>query len=461
MEPFRERRRSENRESHTMHALNRRNFLQSSLGAAALFAARAGAAEKSPSAKINIAGIGIGGMGAVNLRALEGENIVALCDVDSDYAGKVFDTYPGAKRYADFRIMLERQPEIDAVVIATPDHTHAVIAKAAMEAGKHVFCQKPLTHDVFESRRLAQIAAETGAITQMGIQGHSMSGARQVVEWIRAGVIGDVREVDAWCDLSYYPWGHASWSAPVGERPVETPAVPDTLDWELWIGPAPMRPYHPCYHPRTWRSWQDFGCGMMGDRGAHTLDPIVWALDLGHPTSIEGSSTGSTEEVHALASAVRYEFPAKGDRPGVVVNWYDGLRPPRPSELGEKDELGDLEGGALFKGSKGYLTCGTYGQSPRLVPEARMKEFTPPEPTLRVVQGTHEDEWCDAIRNNRPANTDFAYSGPLTEIALLGNIAKRMKTKLLWDSEAMTFTNVPEATEYVRQAYRSGWSLQG
>lgn len=443
-----------------MPAFSRREFLHATAAAALLSTARAGALPRSPNDKVNIAGIGIGGMGRSNLGELsKTENIVALCDVDTDYAAKVFAEYPDAKQYTDFRVMLEKQPEIDAVMIATPDHTHAVIAKAAMEAGKHVYCQKPLTHNVFESRRLAEIAAATGVVTQMGIQGHSMSGARQVAEWIRAGVIGEVREVDAWCDLSYYPWGHASWSAPVGARPAEAPPVPATLDWELWLGPAPLRPYHPCYHPRTWRAWLDFGCGMMGDRGAHTLDPIMWALDLDAPTSIDGSSTGQTDEMHSLASAVRYEFPAKGDRPAVAVNWYDGLRPPRPSDLGDADVLGDPEGGALFKGTKGYLTCGTYGQSPRLLPESRMKEFTEPAPTLTPAAGSHEFEWCDAIRNSRQANADFAYSGPLTEIALLGNIAKRMKSKLQWDHGTMTFTNLPGATEFVRRAYREGWSL--
>lgn len=444
-----------------MNLPSRRRFLQTSaLGAATFAIGRAGFAQQSPNAKVNIAGIGIGGMGAGNLGELsKTENIVALCDVDTDYAGKVFAQYPGASRYTDFRVMLEKQPEIDAVVIATPDHTHAVIAKAAMEAGKHVYCQKPLTHDVFESRRLAEIAAATGVVTQMGIQGHSMSGGRQVAEWIQAGVIGEVREVDAWCDLSYYPWGHESWSTPVGARPEETPPVPGTLDWDLWLGPAPLRPYHPCYHPRTWRAWLDFGCGMMGDRGAHTLDPIMWALDLDAPSSIEGSSTGLTAEMHSLASAVRYEFPAKGSRPAVAVNWYDGLRPPRPSELGEEDVLGADDGGALFKGTDGYLTCGTYGQSPRLLPAARMKDFTPPAPTLRQPEGSHEFEWCDAIRNNRKANTDFSYSGPLTEIALLGNIAKRVTKKLYWDAAKLAFTNSPEATALVRQAYREGWRL--
>lgn len=444
-----------------MNPLNRRTFLQSSaLATGALIAARPSRASTSPNEKLNIAGIGIGGMGRGNLGELaKTENIVALCDVDSVYAGRTFDEYPNAARYTDFRVMLEKQKDIDAVLIATPDHTHAVITKAAMEAGKHVYCQKPLTHDVYEARRLAQLAKEIPVITQMGIQGHSGRGARKVAEWIQAGVIGEVREVDAWCDLSYYPWGHASWSPKCGERPAETPAVPPALDWDLWIGPATMRPYHPCYHPTSWRAWWDFGSGMMCDRGAHTLDPIMWALDLGQPASIEANSMALSDEVHPLASIVRFEFPAKGERPPVIVTWYDGLRPPRPTELSEKDILGNTEGGALFKGSNGYLTCGVYGEDPRLVPEARMRDFTEPEPTLRVIEGSHEFEWCEAIRNSRPANADFSYSGPLTEIAQLGNIAKRVNTKLLWDTEKMEFTNVPEANQYVRQAYRDGWTL--
>ena len=308
--------------------MNRRTFLQSS--ALATTAALSARASTSPNEKINIAGIGIGGMGRGNLgRLATTENIVALCDVDSDYAARTFDEYPNATRYTDFRVMLEKQKDIDAVVIATPDHTHAVITKAAMEAGKHVYCQKPLTHDVYEARRIAELAKACPVITQMGIQGRSGRGAREVAEWIQAGVIGEVREVDAWCDLSYYPWGHASWSPACGERPAETPPVPDTLDWDLWIGPAPMRPYHPCYHPRSWRAWWDFGCGMMSDRGAHTFDPIIWALDLGQPTSIEANSMALSDELHPLASIVRYEFPAKGiaarGGPDVV------RRPPPPA----------------------------------------------------------------------------------------------------------------------------------
>ncbi|MCC6694745.1 MAG: Gfo/Idh/MocA family oxidoreductase [Candidatus Hydrogenedentes bacterium] len=443
-----------------MGFMSRRGFLSRSAlaGAAALGVARVARAQASVE-KLNIAAVGIGGMGSSNLRNLAGENIVALCDVDSTYAAKAFEAFPEAKRYKDYREMLAAQNDIDAVLIATPDHTHAVIAMACMKAGKHVYCQKPLTHDIYESRRLAETAKETGVVTQMGIQGHSGEGIRQVREWIQAGVIGEVREVDAWCSLTYYPWGHANWSSPLGTRPSETPPVPETLDWNLWLGPAPERPYHPCYHPLTWRSWWDFGCGMMGDRGAHTFDPIFWALDLGHPTSVDGSATDLNSETHPIACIVRYEFPARGAMPPVTLTWYDGVRAPRPKELSKDDELGHPEGGTLFKGSEGFLTCGVYGENPRLLPASRMKEFTPPAPSLPRVQGKHEDDWLNAIKNGTKAGADFSYSGPLTEVCLLGNVAKRMGTKLEWDPVGMKFPNMAEADPFVKTVYREGWSL--
>jgi predicted dehydrogenase len=446
--------------------LKRRTFLK---GAAAVAAAApfnlvaphvvARAGELPPSERLNIAGIGIGGMGGGNLRNLSRHNIVALCDVDEQYAGKVFNAFSDARRYTDYRELLDKEKDVDGVVIGTPDHTHAVIAAAAMRAGKHVYCQKPLTHDVYESRRLAEIARETGVVTQMGIQGHSMEGARQLREWIAAGVIGEVREVDAWCSLTYYPWGHASWSSPRGTRPEETPPVPETLDWDLWLGPAPERPYHPCYHPRTWRSWWDFGCGMMGDRGVHTFDPIVWALDLGAPVTIDANSTDLNEETHPIACLVRYEFPARGDMPPVTLTWYDGLRPPMPKELSKDDVLGHPEGGSLFKGTKGMLTAGVYGENPRLLPASRMEEFIPPEPTIPRVEGSHENDWVRAIKEGGKAGADFAYAGPLTETCLLGNVAKRTGTKIEWDAENLKVTNLPEANQYVRTVYREGWSL--
>ncbi len=445
-----------------MQKLSRRQFMSQSMVTGVTATAVLGAAKRvSASEKVNVAGIGFGGMGSGNLRALTqaGHNIVALCDVDHDYAGPVFKALPDAKQYTDYRVMLEKQKDIDAVVIATPDHTHAIITMAAMEAGKHVYCQKPLTHDVFEARRVAEGAARTGVVTQMGIQGHSGDGGRQVVEWIQGGVIGEVKEVDAWCSLSYYPWGHASWSSTHGERPTETPAIPESLDWDLWLGPAKERPYHSCYHPRTWRSWLDFGCGMMGDRGAHTFDPICWALDLKHPESIEASSMGGSDEIHPLSSVVRYVFPKRGALPPVRINWYEGLLPPRPSDLADNEVMGNVEGGSLFKGSKGYISCGVYGENPRLHPEAQMKDVKTPDASLPRIKGTHEEDWANAILNNTKAGADFAYSGPLTEIVLLGNIAKRFNKRLQWDGEKIEFSNAPEATEFVRTKYRKGWSL--
>ncbi|HPO12887.1 MAG TPA: Gfo/Idh/MocA family oxidoreductase [Candidatus Hydrogenedentes bacterium] len=449
-----------------MKPMNRRAFLGTGMGltAAAIASSKRpvfGAAnKKSPNERLNIAGIGIGGMGGGNLRNMAKENIVALCDVDQKYAAKTFAQYPKAVQYTDYRVMLEKQNDIDAVMIATPDHTHAVISMAAMQAGKHVYCQKPLTHTVFESRKLAQAAKETGVCTQMGIQGHSMKDARLICEWIDAGVLGQIREVIAWCSLTYYPWGHAGWSSPMATRPAEMPDVPTTLNWDLFIGPAPMRPYHPCYHPAVWRSWWDFGCGMMGDRGAHTIDPIFWSLKLGHPISIEASNTDLNPETYPIASVVRYQFPARDDLPPVTLTWYDGLQPPAPLGLGDTKNLGDGEGGALFIGDKACLTCGTYGNSPRLIPEAKMKDFTPPPETIPRIKGSHEEEWIDACKNGRPADADFSYSGPLTEAALLGNIAKRLPGQTLqWDGESMTFPNSKEATAFVKTQYRDGWTL--
>ncbi|MHC4496896.1 MAG: Gfo/Idh/MocA family protein [Planctomycetota bacterium] len=418
-----------------------------------------GAGHNPPSEKLNIAGIGVGGMGKSNLRQLESENIVALCDVDHEYAAPVFKRYPKAKVYTDYREMLDRQKDIDAVVIATPDHTHAVISMAAMRRGKYVYCQKPLTHDVYESRMLAKAAKDAGVATQMGIQGHSAEGGRLICEWIADGAIGEVTEVDAWCSLSYYPFGHAGWSSKWSRRPKETPPVPATLDWDLWLGPAPERPYHPAYHPAVWRCWWDFGCGMMGDRGAHTLDPVFWALKLGQPTSVEATSLDLNPDTHPVASIVTYQFPARGDLPPVKLTWYDGLRPPRPAELEDGRRMGHTEGGALFKGSKGKLVAGVYGEGPRLIPENRMKAYKTPEKTIPRVDDSHEQDWVRACKTGEKAGADFEYSGPLTEVCLLGNVARRVDARIEWDAADMKVTNLPEANKYVRTQYREGWSL--
>jgi predicted dehydrogenase len=411
-----------------------------------------------PSEKMNVAGIGIGGMGAANLRAVESENIVALCDVDENYAAGTVRKYPHAKFFVDYREMLDTQKDIDGVVIATPDHTHAVISMAAMRAGKHVYCQKPLTHDVYEARMLAKAAREAKVATQMGIQGHSGEGIRAICEWIWAGLIGEVHEVDAWCSLSYYPWGHASWSSQWSARPKETPPAPTGLNWDLWIGPAPMRPYHRAYHPRTWRCWWDFGSGMMGDRGAHTLDPVFWALKLTAPTSVDATSCGNTPEVHPLSAIVTYQFPARADMPPLKLNWYEGTRPPRPHDLEDGRRM-PSEGGALFKGTEGTIMCGVYGNSPRIIPESKMQAAERPEKTIPRAGAAHEQDWVRACKTGQTAGADFSYSGPLAEVCCLGNIAKRVDTRIEWDAENMKVTNLPDANQYVRGAYREGWEL--
>ncbi len=420
----------------------------------------AASGDTPPSEKLNIAGIGVGGMGGGNIENCAKENnIVALCDVDPNYAAHTFAKYPSAKVYKDYRKMLDEQKNLDGIVIATPDHTHAVIAAACMKAGKNVYCQKPLTHDVYEARQLATIAKETGVVTQMGIQGHSMEGQRLVCEWIGDGAIGQIKAVDAWCSLSYYPYGHAGWSSKWSDRPADTPPVPEGMDWDLWIGPAPMRPYHPAYHPAVWRCWWDFGCGMMGDRGVHTLDVVFNVLKLTAPESIEASVLGGNAETHPLAAMVTFRFGARGNLPPIAINWLEGLEPPRPAELEEERNL-PAEGGVIFHGETGVIMCDVYGGSPRIVPETKMKAYKQPPKTIPRVEGTHEDDWMRAIRNKSKAGADFSYSGPLTEFALLGNLARRFPGKVLkWDPQNLKVTNFPDANDWVRRPYREGWSL--
>jgi len=445
--------------------INRRDFLKSAAVASAAPALLSivprhvlGLGQTPPSEKLNVAGIGIGGKGAADLVELEGENIIALCDVDPNYAAKTVARYPGARFYTDYRLMLEKEKGIDAVVIATPDHTHAVITLAAMQLGKHVYTQKPLTHSVFEARALARAARDSKVTTQMGIQGHSAEGSRLICEWIRAGLIGEVTEVDAWCDLSYYPWGHAQWSSKWGVRPEDTPPLPPGMDWDLWIGPAPMRPYHPAYHPLVWRCWWDFGVGMMGDRGVHTFDPIYWALELDAPESIEATSCSLNPETHPLANLVTYRFPARGKRPPVKLTWYDGLRAPRPEEL-EEGRTMPAEGGSIFKGTKGKIMAGIYGDAPRIIPEKLMQEAQRPAETIPRVEGSHEKDWARACKAGTKAGAPFEYSGPLTEVCLLGNVAKRLDARIYWDAENMRVTNNPAAEPLIRRVYREGWSL--
>jgi len=423
-----------------------------------------GPGQTPPSEKLHIAGIGVGGMGQNNVRACSGENIVALCDVDANYAAKVFAAYPKAAVYRDFRELLERQKDVEAVIVATPDHTHAPIAMAAMRAGKHVYVQKPLTHSVFEARALTEAARQYKVISQMGSQGHSGDGTREVCEWVASGVLGAIREVNVWTNRPVWPQGIEV------DRPKDTPPVPAGLDWDKWLGPAPQRPYHPCYLPGTWRAWCDFGTGALGDMGCHLLDAPFWALKLKYPTSVEATisvywqaewkKSEARNENYPRSSIVRYEFPARGELPPVTVSWWDGgLIPPRPHGVPRDEELGDGDGGSIFLGEKGVLICGCYGRRPRVFPQ----DLPRPPQTLPRVPGSidgHEKDWLRACKDGRPASTSFDYAGPLSEMVLMGNLAVRFPNRpLLWDGEKMQVTNDAAANAFVRREYREGWVL--
>jgi predicted dehydrogenase len=440
--------------------LSRRHFMGTAAGVAAAFTivpshVMGAAGQKPPSEKLNIAGVGIGGMGKSNLQGCESENIVALCDVDWAYAAKVFEKYPNAKKWKDFRKMLDEQKDIDAVIVATPDHLHTPVAMAAMQRGKHVYVQKPLTRLVSEARALTEAARKYKVATQMGNQGHSQDGVRNICEWIWDGAIGEVREVHAWTNRPVWPQGI--------DRPKDTPPVPDTLDWDLWVGPAPMRPYHPCYLPFNWRGWWDFGGGALADMACHVLDPVFWALKLKYATSVEASCTAVNKETFPLASIVHFEYPAREGMPAVKIHWYDGgLKPARPDVLEVGRPLNQESSNVLFIGSKGVLRCGEYGGSPRLIPETAMKEYKRPPQTLERIKGGHEQNWIRACKGGPAATSNFDYSGPFTEMVVMGNLALRPENvgkKLEWNGDKMLVTNDQKANDYVQMHYRKGWEL--
>ena len=479
-----------------------------------------------PSDLLNIAGIGVGGMGRQNLINLSSQNIVALCDVDWDYAQKNFDRLTGeserlqqrldgpepeavpgrppfdreaakerlagmrrlkdehlpkAKRYTDFREMLGKQKDIEAVVVATPDHMHATIALAAIELGKHVYVQKPLTWCVAEARKLAQRAKETKVATQMGNQGHSLDDARKAVEYVWAGVIGEVREVHIWTNrpVSIWPQGvprPAKPGQPVGElrwngSGVNTRfaaamaegsyPIPEKLNWDLFLGVAPKVEYHPIYHPFNWRGWVDWGMGAIGDMGAHLIDHSMWALNLGYPTTIETISSPFNHASYPEATMTVYEFPERtgvqGKLPPVKLTWYDGgFTPPKPTELGE-EEL-SKEGGALLIGSKGKLLHETYGNNPRLLPKSLHDSFGEPAKKLpRIPNQHHELNWVDAAKGKQQASCPFEYAARLTETMLLGMVALNAGKKILYDGEQMRVTNVVAANDFLKREYRTGW----
>ncbi len=413
-----------------------------------------------PSDKINLAFVGISGRGGSNLKGLKDHNVVALCDVDwREPQQKVFDTFPNAKRYKDFREMLENQKDIDAVVISTPDHTHGVIAMMAIKMGKHVYCEKPLAHSLHEVREITEAAKEYGVQTQMGNQGHSWDSIREFYEHIKAETIGKVTEVHAWCDR---PAGGGSVSFPHGiTRPEGDYKIPKELDWDLWLGPAEDRPYHPLYLPRSWRGFIDFGCGALGDFGCHTLDPAFWALDLGSPKSVMASTTNLLKvdyDTYATASIITYKFPERGEQPPVKLNWYDGGLLPL-----NDDRLKDLkytDCGALVIGDKGIIIHDSHGAGDyKVLPYDKNMEVQTPPQLLERSKGHHAD-WLEAIKTGKPASANFDYGGPLTETVLLGTAATLFRNQELeWDNENMKVKNLEEANAVIKPNFRNGWTL--
>ncbi|AMW03807.1 Gfo/Idh/MocA family protein [Gemmatimonas phototrophica] len=500
-------------------SFSRRDFVGTSatLAMGAMFVPRhvlGGQGFRAPSDKLNIACVGIGGMGMSNMSQMLTENIVAVCDVDFGYVErslqgrlkpregqptpqnvKLGEAYTKAAKYADFRVMLEKQKDIDAVMIATPDHLHATIALAAMSLGKHVYVQKPLAFSVYESRLLAKAAANNPKIaTQMGNQGHSMDGSHRVTEIVRSGVLGKVHEVHVWTDRPVRYWAQGiprpraagsavlntnprpQWNMGTVDNAVRAAmagndhAPPEGFNWDLYLGPAPEIPYHPAYHPFAWRGWLDFGVGAIGDMGAHLIDQAYTALELTYPTSITASSSpwGGGEKnpaTYPLAMMAQFEYPAVGKRGPVDLYWYDGgLLPPRPAMLPDDAPIsnpGSDGGGSMIIGDKGMLIHETYGNRPRIYPEGTSKKAEQVAKSIPRITVSHEQNWIQASKGEAKASSPFSVAAPLTETMLLGIAALRagQGRKVLYDAEKVQFTNAPEANQYLTRAYRKGWEL--
>ncbi len=387
-------------------------------------------------------------MGDAGKKEFKHANIYALCDVDHEYAGHIMAGYPKAKRYVDYREMIDKEKEIDGILIGTPDHTHAVIASYAMNAGKHVFVEKPMAKTIYETRFLTDLAKKTGVVTQMGNQGHNIEGTMQTVEWIQSGAIGNVTEVHMWSNRPVWRQGYFT-------RPEGVP-VPSHLNYDIWLGPAPEKPYHPDILHFAWRGLWDYGTGAMGDMGAHTFDAPIWALNLGMPTKIQATSTPYNNDYLPQTESVTYEFPARGNMPPVKVTWTDGgVKPPRPAALEAGRQLRE----ALYIGDKGMLMHGTHGATPELIPND--PGFVEPAKTLHRPSNIYVD-WVEAIKEGRKAANDFEVSSKLNEIMLLTNIAvaaQRLNITLEYDAENMRITNCPEANDYFHYEYRNGWKL--
>jgi predicted dehydrogenase len=411
---------------------------------------------QAPSDTLNIACIGVGGQGASDVRGVIGENIYALCDVDQENAADTFERFPDAKRYRDFREMLDVEADhIDAVTVSTPDHTHAVASITAMRAGKPVRCQKPLARSLHEVRAMMAVARETGVVTQMGNQGHTTETTRQMREWYEAGAIGEIKEVHYWTNRPIWPQGI--------DRPEEVVEVPPTLDWDLWLGPAPERPYDPAYAPFRWRGWWDFGTGALGDIACHAMDAAFWTFDLGYPTRIEAETTPVNRETAPTLSRIVYDFPARAGRGPIKVVWRDGsLAPAMPPGLG----LGrrwpvDTIGGQLWVGTDGMLLAGVYGDRPRLLDRQKHSEImaNPPAEKYPRSPGVYE-EWIQAIKGGAPTNSSFdKFSGPLSEMVLLGNLAVRTGSPVEIDPATGDCLSEDVPEEFISPPYREGWSL--
>lgn len=418
----------------------------------------------APSDKINIAAVGAGGKGRTDIQMVSHENIYALCDIDDrrladtlaqDFAAPFREK---AKRYRDYREMLDNEPEIDAVLISTPDHMHAPIAMHAMSLGKHVYVQKPLCHTVTECRVLEQAARDNNVVSQMGNQGHAEEGARVINEWVASGALGDISEVHCWTNRPVWPQG-------IG-RPEGESLIPDHVGWDLWLGAAAHRPFvERTYHPFNWRGWLDFGTGVVGDMGAHIIDHPYWALNLGLPSKISASSSrfGREMETFPIASKIHFEFPATAERGAVNMTWYDGgLLPERPAGLENGRQMGDNDGGVLIVGDKNTLMHGVYGRNPQLIPASKHNAIEAPARTLARSPGIYQ-EWIDAIKDRSKQTTSgFDYSGRLTETMLLGNIAtiRASEHKVLeYNGKTMRFTNDDGANAYLHKEYRPGFGI--
>ncbi len=425
--------------------VNRRHFLLSAAAAGlALHPTRADVKKPAPSERLRVGAVGIAGKGHSNLDAIAaaGAEIVALCDVDTRRKEVLAQRklYSRAKFHADFRKMIDAGG-LDAVVVSTPDHTHAPATLAALKADLHVFCEKPLAHTVAEARLVAETAKKHKRVTQMGTQIHAGDNYRRVVELIRGGAIGEVKEVHTWVGTTY------------GDRPKETAPVPAGLDWDLWLGPAAARPYHTNCVPFWWRGWWDFGGGALNDMACHHMDLPFWALDLRHPSHVAAEGPRPKAESTGPWLIVRYDFPARGKRPAVKLTWYDGGK--RPPHFDKKGLLPQWGGGNLFVGSKGMLLA-DYGKR-LLLPEKDFKDYEAPKPTIPSSIG-HYKEWVEACKGNGKTTCPFAYSGALTEAVLLGTVSYRLGKPFDWDARTLKASE-SGAEEYLRKKYRKGWEL--